>query len=82
MKICSKCVMPETAESLKFDDNGSCSVCTQIKFKQTNVDWKSRGKEFDFILNRFRNKNDYDCIVPFSGGKDLVIIRNINYFST
>ena len=70
MKICSKCVMPETAESLKFDDNGSCSVCTQIKFKQTNVDWKSRGKEFDFILNRFRNKNDYDCIVPVSGGKD------------
>ena len=27
-------------------------------------------KEFDKIIENYRGKNDYDCIVPFSGGKD------------
>ena len=33
MKICTNCVMPETAESLSYDDKGKCSVCEQIKYK-------------------------------------------------
>ena len=37
MKICSKCVTPETAESLKFDTNGACSVCAQINFKREKL---------------------------------------------
>ena len=41
MKHCSKCVMPETAESLLFKDN-ACSVCNQIEFKQTNIDWSEK----------------------------------------
>ena len=70
MKICSKCVTPETAESLKFDSDGACSVCAQISFKREKVDWVSRKNEFDLILDQYKNKSNYDCIVPFSGGKD------------
>ena len=70
MKICSKCVTPETAESLKFDNEGGCSVCDQIKIKQEKIDWVKRGIEFNNILENYKNKNSYDCIVPFSGGKD------------
>jgi N-acetyl sugar amidotransferase len=70
MKFCTKCVTPETAESLKFDDLGGCSVCSQIKFKKEVVNWSERGNELDSIIAKYKNKSDYDCILPFSGGKD------------
>jgi len=70
MKICTKCVTPETAESLKFDINGACSVCSQINFKREKIDWSKRISEFDLILEKYKDKSDYDCIVPYSGGKD------------
>jgi N-acetyl sugar amidotransferase len=70
LHLCSRCVMPETSESLTFDEKGVCSVCRQIEFKQTAIDWQEKSKEFDSLIERVRGKHDYDCIVPFSGGKD------------
>ncbi|MCC6597446.1 MAG: N-acetyl sugar amidotransferase [Alphaproteobacteria bacterium] len=70
MHTCTKCVMPETAESLAFDGDGQCSVCHQIDFKRDNIDWDARKKELHELVELHRGKNDYDCIVPFSGGKD------------
>ena len=70
MRYCTKCLMPETAESLTFDAEGVCSVCRQVQFKQTAIDWKAKGTEFDGIVDRVRGLHEYDCIVPFSGGKD------------
>lgn len=70
MHTCSKCVMPETSESLTFDQEGVCSVCRQIEFKQTGIDWEAKRAELDVIVDGVRGKHDYDCIVPFSGGKD------------
>lgn len=70
MKLCSKCVMPETAESLSFDDQNCCSVCKQIEFKHENINWIDRKQELHELVEKYRNKHDYDCIVPFSGGKD------------
>lgn len=70
MKSCNKCVMPESAESLGFDNKGVCSVCRQIEFKQTAIDWNAKLEEFHKIVDQVRGKHDYDCIVPFSGGKD------------
>lgn len=37
MKTCTKCVIPETAESNKFDFNGTCSVCKQIDYKKKKL---------------------------------------------
>lgn len=70
MKSCTKCLMPETAETLGFDDHGVCSVCRQVEFKQTAIDWEVRRAELEEIVAPFRGQGDYDCIVPFSGGKD------------
>lgn len=62
--------MPHTAESLHFDEQGKCSVCSQIEFKQTKIDWDKRRRDLDDLVAKYRGKYDYDCIVPFSGGKD------------
>ncbi len=70
MKFCTTCVMPNTAESLSFDSHGKCSVCKQIEFKKTNIDWNARRKDLDVLVDQYRGKYEYDCIVPFSGGKD------------
>jgi N-acetyl sugar amidotransferase len=69
MKICSSCVIPETAETNTFDSDNKCSVCKQIEFKN-DIDWDERGKDFDELLLKYKGKYSYDCIVPFSGGKD------------
>lgn len=70
MKFCSRCLMPETSESLTFDAEGVCSVCRQIDYKHSAIDWAERGKAMDELIERVRGKYDYDCVVPFSGGKD------------
>ena len=69
MKICSTCVIPETAETLTFSETGKCSVCNQINFKH-KINWESRGKDLDKLIENYKGKYDYDCVVPFSGGKD------------
>ncbi|MFB3924418.1 MAG: N-acetyl sugar amidotransferase [Syntrophales bacterium] len=70
LKRCTKCVIPETHETIVFDDRGVCNICRQQEFKQAAVDWKAKKKEFDELIASYRDKGDYDCIVPFSGGKD------------
>jgi len=71
MKICSKCVIPESSETNKFNSNNVCSVCTQIESKK-KIDWNKKKKELDGLIHKFKNPTGYDCIIPFSGGKDSV----------
>lgn len=70
LRLCTRCLLPETQETIVFDDHGVCNVCRQIEYKQTKIDWAVKRKEFEELLNQYRGKYAYDCIVPFSGGKD------------
>lgn len=70
MKRCSKCVMPETHETMVFDEEGVCNVCRQQEYKKEKIDWEKREKEFLDLIDTYRGKYLYDCIIPFSGGKD------------
>lgn len=83
MKKCIKCLTPETHETLTFDKEGVCSICRQAEYKKNKIDWKKRKEEFKKILNQYKGKYDYDCIIPFSGGKDstfqaYTLIRDFN----
>jgi N-acetyl sugar amidotransferase len=70
MRYCSKCLIPETHETISFDAEGICNVCRQIEFKNTKIDWNSKLVVLDELIEEYKGKYDYDCIVPFSGGKD------------
>jgi N-acetyl sugar amidotransferase len=70
LRRCSRCVLPETHETIYFDEEGVCNICRQQEFKQEMVDWSEKKKELNELIELYRGKNDYDCIVPFSGGKD------------
>ncbi len=69
MKRCQRCHLPETYETIEFDGEGICNVCRSAEHKQT-IDWGERKKLLDALVAKYRGKGDYDCIVPFSGGKD------------
>lgn len=70
MKKCSKCLLPETHETIKFDAKNECNICSNHNLKKKNINWKKRRKDLDSLISKYKGKHDYDCIVPFSGGKD------------
>ena len=70
MKKCNKCGLPETYETIEFDSNNVCNICNQHHFKSGSVDWNSRKTMLDDLIEKNRGKYEYDCILPFSGGKD------------
>jgi N-acetyl sugar amidotransferase len=70
LKRCSRCITPETHETIIFDKNGVCNICLQQDFKQEVIDWGTKKEELDKLIEKYRGKYDYDCIIPFSGGKD------------
>ena len=72
LQRCTKCLTPETHETIIFDENGVCNVCANIKHKNTQIDWVQRKKDLGELIESYRGKYDYDCIIPFSGGKDSV----------
>jgi len=67
---CTKCGLPETYETIEFDAAGVCNICRQFEFKQESIDWGARKKMLEQLIEEHRGKYDYDCLVPFSGGKD------------
>ena len=67
---CTKCLLPQTHETISFDDSGICSVCFNSSEKDL-VDWSSRQEELFKIVEEIKAQGrNYDCVVPFSGGKD------------
>ncbi len=84
LRKCGKCLLPETYETLEIaEDNMSCNMCRGSEFKKQNIDWDKKKKQFDAIIEKYRGKHDYDCLVPFSGGKDstftlLYLVKEYN----
>lgn len=71
IRYCKRCVMPETKPDLHIDENGICNACCSYEHRG-KIDWDNRRKELVKILDNYRakNNNNYDCIIPVSGGKD------------
>jgi N-acetyl sugar amidotransferase len=70
LKHCTACNLPETYETIEFDESGVCNICKQKEFKDQAIDWSGRREQLGLLIEQYRGKYDYDCIVPFSGGKD------------
>lgn len=73
IKYCTRCCMPETQEGVKFDEFGICAAC-QSSEQKIHINWVEREKQLRQILEAAKSKsgNNYDCILPISGGKDSV----------
>lgn len=71
LKYCVRCCMPETNEGIQFDEMGICQACQSAEQK-IRINWAEREEKLRETLEYYRSRagNNYDCIVPISGGKD------------
>lgn len=71
VRYCARCCMPETQEGIEFDEMGICRAC-QSSEQKIHIDWTNREAGLRKILEEAKAKagNNYDCILPISGGKD------------
>ncbi len=80
MKFCTKCLFPDTKPDIFFDKFNKCDACISAERKHNEknfkkIDWSKRELEFSYLLEeslKISSKNEYDCIVPVSGGKDSI----------
>ena len=63
--------------TLHIDEQGVCDAC-RFAEKKDQIDWQTREKELERLLDRFRrNDGEYDCILPGSGGKDSIYASHV-----
>lgn len=74
MKICKKCIQPDTRPGIFFDENGVCGACIWNEEK-LKINWNERENELQGISNwaKKTSKSNYDCVVGISGGKDSTL---------
>lgn len=78
MKYCARCLYPENAKPTIIidDEDGICSGCKYNESRQKlEVNWDERKQMFGEIMEEAKRMaeergNNYDCIIPVSGGKD------------
>lgn len=66
LKRCSRCILPETMPYIRFDEQGVCNYCHSYKKRNQPKD----PQRFIELIEPYRRSQGYDCIVPFSGGRD------------
>ena len=69
MKRCTKCLNAVTRPRIEFNDDGVCNACQWAQEKK-ELDWSLRELQLRDLINKHKNKSDFDCIVAVSGGKD------------
>ncbi|MDC3108310.1 N-acetyl sugar amidotransferase [Paracoccaceae bacterium] len=72
MKLCRKCIQPNTRPNITFDDEGVCGPCRYFESLK-DVNWTKRRTEIEKIADRLRvsaSPDGYHCIISVSGGKD------------
>ncbi len=68
---CLRCGMPETSDRIDFDELNICKACRSSEQKM-RINWAERERKLRAIFDRYRSAagNNYDCMIPISGGKD------------
>jgi N-acetyl sugar amidotransferase len=75
LQYCTRCVYPGLAATpLTFDENGVCSGC-RVADVTSSIDWSERRVLLDELVAEYRTEDNYDVLIPVSGGKD-------SYFQT
>lgn len=82
LTYCKRCVMPDTKPDLHLDAEGICNACRSYEARR-EVDWSQRAIELEQVLEKYRRPNgdNWDCIVPVSGGKDSTyqVVRMLQF---
>jgi hypothetical protein len=64
--LCKKCILPNNYSGISFNEMGICNLCESFKKSQ----YLGEDKLKEDINTILKEKNEYDCVVGFSGGRD------------
>jgi len=67
-KRCSRCILPFSYSGIQFDQIGECNICKGWDKRWKDYDFAKKGVEFKQLFSP--RTGQYDCILPYSGGKD------------
>ncbi len=78
ISFCKLCLMPDSRPRIVFNKDGICNACIN-SFEKQKTNWENKKKEFFKLITQIKKyskkKNlNYDCVVPWSGGKDSTSI--------
>jgi len=71
MKLCTRCILPETFPNITFDPNGVCNYCHQEESALAKRETKTAEyrRKLDDLIKTVRDKApNYDAIMAYSGG--------------
>ncbi|HPG73002.1 MAG TPA: 7-cyano-7-deazaguanine synthase [Bacteroidales bacterium] len=68
--LCRTCIMPEHKPDIYFNADGVCNLCTAHSMAAAYETQKPLETDLIKILNKYKGKQKYDCMVMCSGGKD------------
>lgn len=64
-------------KSLSFSEDGICSACNYHYKIKEKINWNDREKELQDLCKKHKSfKNQYDVLVPGSGGKDSIFVAH------
>jgi hypothetical protein len=72
-RICTVCILPDTAPGVRFNADGVCSVCEAAARVPAAGPHSGRADDERQVLEAFvarRRWDRYDCLCLYSGGKD------------
>lgn len=62
--------MPTSRPGITLNEKGICGGCLGFREKKEVIDWEERAKDLNSIIEKYKGKGEYDCLIPVSGGKD------------
>jgi queuosine biosynthesis protein QueC len=78
MKQCKRCISDENFPGIEFDDDSICNFCKNHRtINESNYLKERYENKFIGLLNTFKGKHIYDCVVAYSGGKDSTYLLSI-----
>jgi len=72
IQFCKRCLYTTAHPlGLTLDDEGICSGC-RIHEEKDRLDWSARWQKLEGIVKPYRSRagDNYDCIIPVTGGQD------------
>ncbi|MEJ5308885.1 MAG: hypothetical protein WHX52_03860 [Anaerolineae bacterium] len=71
MRLCTRCVLPETFPGIQFDEEGVCQYCRHMPTPERRVEQRAKLRaRFEALVSEVRAEPGYHGLMSWSGGKD------------
>lgn len=71
MKLCTRCVLPETFPGIEFDEEGVCQYCRHMPEPAHRLEQRAKLRvRFEEFADEVRTEPGYHGLMSWSGGKD------------